>query len=72
MRGETAVGGEMFVVAIIALCFSVPVAMLLCMVWLATTGHADLTLMPREAAILAASTAMISLALALMTRVRRR
>lgn len=62
----------MIVVPFIALCFSVPVAMCLCLLWLATTGQTDLALMPREAAILAASTALISLALALMARVSRR
>lgn len=62
----------MIVVPFIALCFSVPVAMLLSLVWLAATGHSELTLMPREAAILAASTASISLVLALLTRTRRR
>lgn len=62
----------MIVVPFIALCFSVPVAMCLCLLWLATTGHTDLALMPREAAILGASTALISLALALLARVSRR
>lgn len=62
----------MIIVPFIALCFSLPVAMLLSLIWLATTGHSDLTLLPREAAILAASTLLISFALALMTRVRRR
>ncbi len=62
----------MIVVPFIALCFSVPVAMCLCMLWIATTGHADLTLMPREAMVLAASTALISFALALLSRMQRR
>lgn len=62
----------MIVVPFIAMCFSVPVAMVLCLLWTATSGHADLVLMPREATILAASTALISFALALLTRVRRR
>lgn len=62
----------MIVVPFIALCFSAPVAMLLSLVWLGTTGRSDLTLLPREAVVLAASTALISFALALMTRMRRR
>ncbi len=62
----------MIVVPFIALCFSVPVAMCLCLLWIATSGHSDLTLMPREAAILVGSTVLISFALALMARVRRR
>jgi len=62
----------MIVVPFIALCFSVPVAMGLSLLWIATTGHADLTPMPQDAAILAASSGLISLALALLSRVRRR
>lgn len=62
----------MIIVPFIALCFSMPVAMSLCLIWVATTGRSDLTLMPQEAAILAASTALISLSLALLLRARRR
>lgn len=70
--GEPIDGTRMSVVPFIALCFSVPVAMLLSLVWLGTTGHSDLTLPSHEAAILAVSTALISVALALLTRLRRR
>lgn len=62
----------MIVVPFIALCFSAPVAMILCLGWLAATGHTDLALLPKEAGILVGTTALISLALALMARPRRR
>lgn len=62
----------MIVVPFIALCFSVPVAMCLCLLWLAMTGQSDLAPMPHEAAILAASTGLISLGLAILARARRR
>jgi hypothetical protein len=62
----------MIVVPFIALCFSAPVAMILCLGWLAATGHTDLALLPREAVILVATTALISLALAALARPRRR
>jgi hypothetical protein len=62
----------MFVVPFIALCFSAPVAMILCLAWLVTTGHSDLLPTLREAEVLALSTLLISLALAILARPRRR
>jgi uncharacterized membrane protein YjjB (DUF3815 family) len=62
----------MIVVPFIALCFSAPVAMILCLGWLAATGHTDLALLPKEAGILIATTALISLALAVLARPPRR
>lgn len=61
----------MTIVPFIALCFSAPVAMILCLAWLATVGRADPTPTSREMLILALATGLISLALALLTRPRR-
>lgn len=62
----------MIVIPFIALCFSAPVAMILCLAWIASTGRSDLVPTSREALILAAATGIISLALALLARPRRR
>jgi hypothetical protein len=62
----------MIVVPFLALCFSAPVAMILCFGWLAATGHTDLDLRPLEIVSLAAATGSISLALAVMARLQRR
>ncbi len=58
----------MIVVPFIALCFSAPVAMLLCLVWLATLGPVHAVPTSREISILVLATALISLALALLVR----
>ncbi len=62
----------MIVVPFIALCFSAPVAMMLCLAWIASTGRFDLAPTSRETVILAAMTGIISLALALLARPRPR
>lgn len=59
---------RMIVVPFIALCFSAPVAMLLCLVWLAFAGHANPMPTSREMSILVLATVLISLALALLVR----
>lgn len=62
----------MVVVPFLALCFSAPVAMALFLLWLGATGRSEFALLPTEIAILAATTAAISLGLALRLRKRPR
>lgn len=62
----------MIVVPFIALCFSAPVAMILCLAWFAGSGRYDGVPTSRETLIFAVATGVISFALALLARPRRR